>query len=55
LIDPPERAPKALLGDRAYDTDAIRSDLRKRCMKAVIPPKSNRKRQIRYDKPLYRE
>jgi transposase len=55
LIDLPDRAPKALLGDKAYDTDAIRSDLRKRRIKAVIPPKSNRKRQIRYDKALYRE
>ena len=27
LIDLPDRAPKALLGDKAYDTDAIRSDL----------------------------
>src|SRR5262249_59040632 len=55
LIDLPDRAPKALLGDRAYDADAIRSDLRKRRIKAVIPPKSNRKRKIRYDKTLYRE
>jgi transposase len=47
--------PKALLADKAYDTDAIRSDLRRRRIKAVIPPKSNRKRQLRYDKALYRE
>jgi transposase len=55
LIDLPEHPPKALLADKAYDTDPIRSDLRKRRIKAVIPPKSNRKVQFRYDKKLYRE
>jgi IS5 family transposase len=55
LIDLREQAPKALLADKAYDTDSIRNDLRKRRIKAVIPPKVNRKRKIRYDKTLYRE
>jgi transposase len=55
LIDLPEHPPKALLANKAYDTDPIRSDLRKRRIKAVIPPKSNRKVQFRYDKKLYRE
>jgi len=44
-----------LLADKAYDTDAIRADLKRRRIKAVIPPKSNRKKAIRYDKKLYRE
>jgi transposase len=47
--------PKALLADKAYDTDAIRADLKTRGIKPVIPPKSNRKTRIRYDKKLYRE
>jgi transposase len=55
LIDSPERAPKALLADKAYDSDAIRADLKRRRIKAVIPPKSNRKKMIRYDKQLYRQ
>lgn len=55
LIDLPERAPDALLADKAYDSDAIRHDLKKRGIKAVIPPKSNRKVAIRYNKRLYRE
>jgi transposase len=55
LIDLPEQAPDALLGDKAYDTDDIRNDLRERRIKPVIPPKSNRKVQFRYDKTLYRE
>ncbi len=55
LIDLPERQPKALLADKAYDSDAIRADLKRRGIKAVIPPKSNRKATIRYNKRLYRE
>ena len=55
LIDLPEQAPEALLGDKAYDTDDIRNDLKKRRIKPVIPPRSNRKVQFRYDKTLYRE
>lgn len=55
LIDLSERQPKALLADKAYDFDAIRADLEQRGIKAVIPPKSNRKVAIRYNKRLYRE
>ena len=51
----PEQAPDALLADKAYDTDAIRTDLKERGIKAVIPPKSNRLKTIRYSKRLYRE
>jgi transposase len=54
LIDLSERTPAALLADKAYDTDDIRNDLRKRQIKAVIPPKSNRK-VLCYNKVLYRE
>ena len=54
-MDLPERQPKALLADKAYDSDAIRADLKRRGIKAVIPPKSNRKVAIRYNKSLYRE
>lgn len=51
----PEQKPKALLADKAYDSDAIRADLKRRGIKAVIPPRSNRTIAIRYDKSLYRE
>jgi transposase len=50
LIDLQERAPDALLADKAYDTEAIRDDLKERGIKPVIPPKSNRKATIRYSK-----
>jgi transposase len=55
LIDLPERAPDALLADKAYDSDAIRNDLKRRGIRAVIPPKSNRTQMIRYSKRLYRK
>src|SRR6202030_4437767 len=42
LIDLPEEPPEALLADKAYDTDAIRDDLKQRGIKPVIPSKSNR-------------
>jgi transposase len=55
LIDLPEQAPDAPLADKAYDTDAIRADLKQRGIKPIIPPKSNRTATIRYSKaPLPR-
>lgn len=43
------------MADKAYDSDAIRADLKRRGIKAVIPPKANRTATIRYDKQLYRQ
>jgi transposase len=51
----PERAPGALVADKAYDSDAIRDDLKQRGIRAVIPPKSNRTKTICYNKRLYRQ
>ena len=45
----------ALVADKAYDTDAIRADLKARGIRPVIPPKSNRIVTIRYSKRLYRQ
>lgn len=55
LIDLPAAKPKFLLADKAYDTDPIRFDLKMRRIRAVIPPKSNRTRKLRWNKQLYRE
>ena len=55
LIDLPDRAPEALLGDKAYDSDPIRDDLDKRGIEAVIPSKSNRKVAIPHDEQKYRQ
>lgn len=46
--------PNCLLGDKAYDVDAIRADLQAREAVAVIPPKANRTAPAPFDKDLYR-
>ena len=43
-----------LLGDRAYDGDDLRHELKARGIELVIPGKSNRKRRIRFDKQAYK-
>lgn len=43
-----------LVADKGYDTDAFRAFLNNNGIKAVIPPKSNRKKRIRYDKEAYK-
>jgi putative transposase len=47
-------APQCLLGDKAYDVDAIRANLSERGAVAVIPPKANRKTPAPFDKELYK-
>ncbi|GAB5534817.1 MAG: hypothetical protein Rubg2KO_10660 [Rubricoccaceae bacterium] len=49
------RRPIRVLADRGYDADRIRAWLRRRGIGAVIPPKKNRTRRLRYDRALYRE
>jgi transposase len=44
----------ALLADKAFDVNWLRAELNQRGASAVIPPKSNRKQQIPYDKDIYR-
>ena len=46
--------PSCLLGDKAYDSDAIRAGLDSRGAVAVIPPKANRKAPARFDEDLYK-
>lgn len=46
---------EALLADKAYDADErVLKPLAAQDCEAVIPPKSNRKEQRRYDKDLYK-
>lgn len=47
-------SPNCLLGDKAYDVDAIREDLQARGAVAVIPPKANRKAPAAFDSVLYK-
>ena len=55
MIALPERAPRALLADKGYDADAIRTDLASRNIQAVIPGRSNRRVKIEYDRTLYKQ
>ena len=43
-----------LLADKGYDSDAIVDHAVAQGMKAVIPPRRNRKNQRDYDRDLYR-
>lgn len=46
-------SPEAMLGDKGYDGDAIRSDLERRGGDPVIPTKSTRKVQRTLGKAAY--
>ncbi len=47
------RRPKALLGDKGYDSDDIRQDACCHGTLPLIPTKSNRKVQFTVDRALY--
>ena len=52
----PERCPvEAAAADKAYDSDAIRADLKGRGIEPVIPPSANRNEAIPYDKTTYKQ
>lgn len=51
----PERAPDALLADKGYDADAMRTDLAARNIEAVIPGRSNRRVKIEHNRTLYKQ
>jgi transposase len=44
-----------VLGDKGYDADKVRAKIRENNGTPVIPPKSNRKEIIEYDKHVYKE
>jgi len=50
-----EVQPGYLIADKGYDSDAIRNSLRQAGVQPVIPPRSNRKATIRWNKRLYRQ
>ncbi|PPE80709.1 hypothetical protein C3941_05165 [Kaistia algarum] len=54
LVGLPERVPVALLADNGYDRDAIRADLAKRKIEAVIP-RSNRRVKIKHNHLLCKQ
>jgi transposase len=46
--------PRCLLADKAYDSDALRAQLRQMGCDAVIPPKTNRVTMLDWDLELYK-
>jgi transposase len=51
----PRLRPDAVAGDKGYSFPSLRRYLRRRGIRAVIPPKSDQPRQRRFDKVAYRE
>ncbi len=49
-----DEKPTYLLADKGYDTDAIRTSLKEADVRCCIPPKSNRKAAIRWNRRTYR-
>src|SRR5277367_6311332 len=55
LLDMPVSNPKAMLADKGYDSDDVRSGLLVKGILPVIPPKANRKFPIECDFQSYRD
>ena len=53
LLDPVNFT--TLIGDKAFDSDALLDTLTERGVEAVIPPKTNRTHQRTFDRDTYRE
>lgn len=50
-----EFEPRALIADKAYDSDDLIKGVTAKGIEAVIPPRKNRREQREYDRHLYRE
>jgi transposase len=50
-----EARPGYLIADKGYDSDAIRGSLHEAGVRPAIPPRSNRKAPVRWNKRLYRQ
>ena len=50
-----KRHKAVLLGDKGYDSDEFRDALKAKKIRACIPGRINRKKQIEYDKSLYKQ
>ena len=54
LMELYDRDPDRMLGDKGCDSDQTRGDLTDRGIEPVIPPRSNRKTVINYDREAYK-
>ncbi len=50
----PRLRPRCAAGDKGYSSSTARSRLRRRHIRAVIPSKSNQRRQPHFDRTAYR-
>jgi transposase len=50
----PRVRPRRTAGDRSYSSPTARARLRRRHIRAIIPSKSNQRRQPRFDRAAYR-
>ena len=55
VIALPQERPAYLLADKGYDSDAIRASLHEAGIRSCIPPKSNRRAKICWNRRMYRE
>ena len=55
LLELPVAKPKAVLADKGYDSDDVRSSLLLKGVLPIIPPKANRKQPIPCDFVAYRD
>ena len=55
LLDMPVAKPQAMLADKGYDGDDVRSSLLMKGILPIIPPKSNRKQFIECDFQRYKD
>ena len=53
LMEELDADPEQLLGDKGYDSDAVRKDVAERGGRALIPTKKNRKVRQTVDKAVY--
>jgi transposase len=51
----PKHRPEQLVGDRGYSNGIARKELRRRGIRAVIPPKQGQRHPTQYDQVVYRE
>lgn len=54
FIDEVPKRTKYFLADKGYDSNLFRSSLEQRSLIPVIPGRKNRKKEIVYDKNIYR-
>jgi transposase len=50
-----EKNPVNVIADKGYDSDSIRTAVKKIGANPVIPPRSSRKNPIQYDAHIYKE